>query len=80
MRDIQVVNSNDFDPKKLKLNDEEESGGISRVGLIYKYKVARDHFASPTQGHCAYFRCNGVEEEPYAKKGGQRTGAGWNIM
>lgn len=81
IRDIQVVNSNDFDPKKLKLDDEEESGGISRVNLLYKYKSGERPlcFTCPNDSE-AFFRCNGVEEETYAKKGGQRTGTGKNIM
>lgn len=79
--DIQPINPNTFDPKKLKLDDEEESGGISRVGLLYKYKGSEKnfHFTCPKNVE-AYFKCNGVEEETYAKKGGQRTGTGKNVM
>jgi hypothetical protein len=81
IRDIYVVNSSVFDPKKLRLDDEEESGGVSRVGLIYKYKNGERGlcFTCPNTVD-AFFRCNGVEEETYAKKGGQRTGTGKNIM
>jgi hypothetical protein len=81
IREIQVVNPNNFDPKKLKLDDEEESGGISRVGLLYKYKGGERNFCFTCPKDVdAYFRCNGVEEETYAKKGGQRTGTGKNVM
>lgn len=81
IRDIQVVNPDNFDPKKLKLDDEEESGGISRVNLLYKYKNGERplHFTCANDAD-AFFRCNGVEEETYAKKGGQRTGTGKNVM
>jgi hypothetical protein len=81
IRDIQFVNSDDFDPKKLKLDDEEESGGISRVGLLYKYKGGeRGLCLTCPKDMDAFFKCNGVEEETYAKKGGQRTGTGKNVM
>ena len=81
VRDIQVVNSSDFDPKKLKLDDEEESGGISRVSLLYKYKNGERPFCFTCPNDIdAFFRCNGVEEETYAKKNGQRTATGKNIV
>lgn len=81
IRAIQVVNSSDFDPKKLKLDDEEESGGVSRVGLVYKYKNGERGFCFTCPNDIdAFFNCNGVEEETYAKKGGQRTGTGKNVM
>lgn len=82
VRDIQVVNSNNFDGKKLKLDDEEESGGVSRIGLLYKYKGdgAKSFLFTCPNTPEAFFKCNGVEEETYAKKGGQRTGTGKNIM
>ncbi|KAF9390687.1 hypothetical protein CPB97_008650 [Podila verticillata] len=81
IRDIQVVNPDNFDPKKLKLDDEEESGGISRVNLLYKYKNGeRPLYFTCANDADAFFRCNGVEEETYAKKGGQRTGTGKNVM
>jgi hypothetical protein len=81
IKELLFVNSDDFDPKKLKLDDEEESGGISRVGLLYKYKNGEKGlcFSCPKNTE-AFFRCNGVEEETYAKKGGQRTGTGKNIV
>jgi hypothetical protein len=81
VRDISVVSSVNFDPKKLKLDDEEESGGVSRVSLLYKYKGGEKHlcFTCPNDAD-AFFKCNGVEEETYAKKGGQRTGTGRNVM
>jgi hypothetical protein len=81
IRDIQVVNPDVFDPKKLKLDDEEESGGISRVGLLYKYKSGERSlcFTCPKNVN-AFLRSNGVEEETYAKKGGQRTATGKNVM
>jgi hypothetical protein len=81
VHDIQLINPNTFDPKKLKLDDEVESGGISRVGLLYKYKGSEKnfHFTCPKTVD-AYFKCNGVEEETYAKKGGTRTGTGKNVM
>lgn len=81
IRDIQLVNSDNFDPKKLKLDDEEETAGVSRVGLLYKYKSGERGlcFTCPNDAD-AFFRCNGVEEETYAKKGGQRTGTGKNVM
>lgn len=82
VRDIQVVNSNVFDPRKLKLDDEEESGGVSRVGLLYKYNKGGERnfcFTCPNNTD-AFFRCNGVEEETYAKKGGQRTGTGKKVV
>ncbi|KAG0081453.1 hypothetical protein BGZ90_008259 [Linnemannia elongata] len=81
IRDIQVVNPDTFEPKKLKLDDEEESGGISRVGLIYKHGSGdRNLLLTCPKNVNAFFRCNGVEEETYAKKGGQRTGTGKNVM
>ena len=81
VRDIQVISSTNFDPKKLKLDDEEESGGISRVGLLYKYKNGERPFCFTCPNDTdAFFRCSGVEEETYAKKNGQRTGTGKNIM
>lgn len=82
IRDIQVVNPDGFDPKKLKLDDEEESGGVFRVGLLYKYSRGgvRNFCFTCLKDVDAFFRCNGVEEETYAKKGGQRTGTGKNVM
>lgn len=81
VRDIQLVNSDNFDAKKLRLDDEEESGGISRVNLLYKYKNGERSFCFTCPNNTdAFFRCNGVEEETYAKKGGQRTGTGKNVM
>ncbi|KAG0201755.1 hypothetical protein BGX28_005530 [Mortierella sp. GBA30] len=81
VREIQLINSATFDPKKLKLDDEEESGGVSRVALLYKYKNGERGlcFTCPRLVD-AYLRCNGVEEETYAKKGGQRTGTGKNVL
>jgi hypothetical protein len=81
IRDIQVVNPHTFEPKKLKLDDEEESGGISRVGLIYKHGIGdRGLLLTCPKNVNAFFRSNGVEEETYAKKGGQRTTTGKNVM
>jgi len=81
IRDIQVVNPDTFEPKKLKLDDEEESGGISRVGLVYKHGNGdRNLLLTCRKSINAFFRCNGVEEETYAKKNGQRTGTGKNVM
>jgi hypothetical protein len=81
IRAIQVVNPHTFESKKLKLDDEEESGGISRVGLIYKHgNGERNLLLTCPRDINAFFRCNGVEEETYAKKGGLRTGTGKNVM
>src|SRR5687768_1201771 len=66
VRDIQLVNSDNFDAKKLRLDDEEESGGISRVNLLYKYKNGERSFCFTCPNNTdAFFRCNGVEEETY---------------
>lgn len=81
VRDISVVNSANFDAKKLKLDDEEESGGVSRVSIMYKYKSGEKNLCLTCPNDIgAFFKCNGVEEETYAKKGGQRTGTGKNVM
>lgn len=81
IREIQVINPNTFESKKLKLDDEEESGGISRVGLVYKHANGERNFLLTCPNISdAFFRSNGVEEETYAKKGGLRTGTGKNVM
>ena len=81
LREIAVVNSSKFDPKKLKLGEEVESGGITRVGVQYKFEEGeRALCITCPREPSAFFRCSGVEEETYAKKGGQRTGTGKNVM
>lgn len=81
IRNILWVNSNDFNEKKLSLGDEEQSGGFSRVGLAYKYDRGEQTFCiTCPRDNNAFFRSNGVEEETYAKKNGNRTATGKNIM
>jgi hypothetical protein len=82
VRNIPWVNSDDFSEKKLSLGDEEESGGISRVNLMYKYDKSGEQtlYMTLPRDSDAFMRSNGVEEETYAKKNGQRTGTGKNIM
>lgn len=81
IREIAIVNSSNFDTKKVKLGEEVESGGITRVGVQYKFEEGeRALCLTCPKEFSAFFRCNGVEEETYAKKGGQRTGTGKNVM
>lgn len=79
IRNISLVNSDDFIDRKLYLGDEEKSGGIARVGLIYKYDDKRTFCLTCPNDNEAFFSSNGVEEETYAKSG-QRVGTGKNVM
>lgn len=81
IREITVVNSTNFVEKKVRLGKAKEAGGATRVSLEYKYDDG-DKLLCLTcpRGEESFFRCNGVEEETYAKKGGQRTGTGKNVM
>lgn len=81
IRDITIVNSNNFSEKKVKLGEEVESGEISRVAIEYKYDEGeRNLCLTCPKDSAAYFRCSGVEEETYAKKGGKRVGTGKNVL
>lgn len=81
IRDITVINSTNFSEKKVRLGDEVEAGGASRVAIQYKYDTGeRGLCLTCPKDQATFFRCNGVEEETYAKRGGQRTGTGKNVI
>lgn len=81
VRNLLWVNSDDLSEKRLSLGDPQESGGISRVALRYKYENGEhDLCVVLPRDVDAYMRCNGVEEETYAKKNGQRTATGKNVV
>lgn len=82
IRDISWVDSKKFEPKKVVLGDEEESGGVARVQIKYKYEKSGEQIFClvPCKNLEAFLKSNGVEEETYLKKNGIRTGTGKNVM
>lgn len=82
IRDITIINSTNFSGKKVELGEEVESGGVSRVAINYRFDEGEKGLClTCPKDPTAFFRCNGVEEETYAKKGStKRTGTGKNVM
>lgn len=81
IRSITFINSELFNEKKLILDDEEESGGVTRVALSYKYEKGNQNFClTCPKDQEAFLRTNGVEEETYTTKNGKRTATGKNIV
>lgn len=82
IRDISWVTPSTFSEKRVELGEEKESGGITRVEIMYKYPAGKKALVLTCErDESAFFRSNGLEEDSYiVKKTGARTLTGRHVM